>query len=193
FPELSLKLRRRFPEVCQVLLSHGVEGVDFCIDQQLRRVRGTENRYRATAERMLGQQLLYEAEQRHWLNAVLTVSPFEVEIEKWLGSRRVLWVPRTIIEPQLMAQPVDQRVGCVSTLDHPPNADGLVQLLDGLNDKVSRDFRFRLVGQPVRQGTVLAQRYPFLDYLGPLSDAELRLEATTWCCFVHPIFLYAKG
>ena len=39
----------------------------------------------------------------------------------------------------------------------------------------------------------LASRYPFVQYLGPLSDAELRTEASTWCCFVHPMFVYAKG
>ena len=193
FPGLSLKLAKALPKVRQVLLSHGVEGLDFCLDQRLRRASRTENRFRIVAERMLGQQLLYEAEQRRCLDAVLSVSPFEVEIEKWLGSRRSLWVPRTIIEPQLVTQPIDQRVGCVSTLNHTPNIDGLVKLFDAFAGNVSRDFRFRLVGQPVEQGAALAERYSFVEYLGALSDSQLRAAAATWCCFVNPIFVYAKG
>jgi hypothetical protein len=47
--------------------------------------------------RALGEHLLKQAEQRRWIDAVLTLSPFEVEVEKWLGSPRVLWVPRTIV------------------------------------------------------------------------------------------------
>jgi hypothetical protein len=193
FPELSLKLRRIFPDVRQVLLSHGIESIDFCIEQQIRRRTRTENRYRPVAAQMLGRELFDEVEQRRWIDAVLTLSPLDAEVEKWLGSRRILWVPRTIMERRLEAQPVDQRVGCVSTLDHPPNSNGLLQLFDALEGKVSRNFRFRLVGSPTSQGSALAERYAFVEYLGALSDEQLRAEAATWCCFVHPLFDYAKG
>ena len=193
FPGLSLKLRQTFPDVRQVLLSYGIESIDFCIEQQIRRQTRTENRYRVVAERMLGRELLDEVEQRRWIDAVLTLSPLDVEIEKWLGSRKVLWVPRIIMEPGLEARPVDQRVGCVSTLDHPPNSSGLLQLFDALEGKVSGNFRFRLVGLPTSQGAAMAKRYAFVEYLGSLSDQQLRSEAATWCCFVHPLFVYAKG
>jgi hypothetical protein len=142
---------------------------------------------------MLGRELLDEVEQRRWIDAVLTLSPLDVEVEKWLGSRKVLWVPRTIMEPRLETHPVDQRVGCVSTLDHPPNSSGLQQFFDALEGKVSRNFRFRLVGGPASKGAALAQRYGFVEYLGPISDQQLRAEAATWCCFIHPLFFYSKG
>jgi hypothetical protein len=193
FPSVSSRLKHQYPAVRQVLLSHGVEGIDVLVDQRLRRENGNENRVRLVGERMLGHELLYEAEQRRWLDAVLTVSSFEVEIERWLGMRNAVWVPRTVLEPSLTSQPIDHRVGCVSTLDHAPNFDGLIKLLDALTGKVSGDFRFRLVGQPARQGAWLARRYPFLEYLGGLIDEDLRAEASTWCCFVHPIFVYSKG
>ena len=193
FPILSMKLRQAFPDVRQVLLSQGAESIDFCIEQQIRRRARTENRYRAVAERMLGRELLDEVEQRRWIDAVLTLSPFDAEVEKWLGTRRVLWVPRTIMEPRLEPRPVDERVGCVATLDHPPNLGGLLQLFDALEGKVSASFRFRLVGLPMREGVALAARYAFVEYLGSLSDQQLRSEAATWCCFVHPLFVYAKG
>ena len=54
-------------------------------------------------------------------------------------------------------------------------------------------FRFRLVGSPSAKGKELAKRFPFLDYLGFLPEEQLRSEAGTWCCFVNPIFEYAKG
>jgi hypothetical protein len=142
---------------------------------------------------MIGRQLLEEVEQRRWIDAVLTLSPFEAELEKWLGTAKIHWVPRTIIECTLEFNSVDGRVGCVSTLDHPPNFWGLVQLFDALDEAAPDSFRFRLVGQPRDAGRQLAKRYSFVEYLGPLSDQQLRQEAGTWCCFAHPLFEYAKG
>jgi len=193
FPDLSCRLKQSFPEVRQVLLSHGAESLDYCVEQRMRRRNKTENRRSAVAERLLGRELMDEVAQRHWVDAVLTLSPFEAEIERWLGARKSLWVPRTILEPALDVHPIDGRVGCVSTLNHPPNLDGLESLFDALEGVVPPEFRFRLVGQPSSHGKALAARYPFVEYLGPLPDSDLRSEASTWCCFVHPLFVYAKG
>jgi len=193
FVGLSKHLRARFPQLRQVLLSHGVESVDFYLEQKIRRDAGTENRPRHQAVRMLGEEILREGELRQYIDAALVLSPFEAELEKWLGTPAVHWVPRTIIERPLAAMPVNRRVGCVSTLDHPPNHDGLVRLFDALIGKVPKDFRFRLVGRPDSAGHALAGRYPFVEYLGSMDDAVLRREASTWCCFVHPLFVYAKG
>jgi hypothetical protein len=131
--------------------------------------------------------------QRRCIDAVLTLSPFEVEIEKWLGAKKALWVPRTIMEPALAMAPIDQRVGCVSTLNHAPNFEGLIKVFEALEQRCSPAFRFRLVGSPSNIGDQLAKRFSFLDYLGFLSESQLRTEAATWCCFVNPIFEYAKG
>ena len=193
FGGLSRKLKQNHINVRQVLLSHGAEGFDFCLEQQIRRQTNSENRSQPSAERMIGQSLLQQMDQRRWIDAVLTLSPFEVEIEKWLGSPKTLWLPRMITAAQLDASPVDQRVGCVSTLDHPPNHQGLVELLSALATVVSPSFRFRLVGAPQTAGSTLTTQFPFVQYLGALSDSQLRSEAATWCCFVHPLFVYAKG
>jgi hypothetical protein len=142
---------------------------------------------------MLGEELLEETEQRRWIDAVLTLSPFEVEMEKWLGGKAVRWLPRTIMEPRLDFRSVDGRVGCVSTLDHPPNHDGLTRLFEELARIGDRNLRFRLIGRPSETGRRLAQIFPFVEYVGALDDDALRLEAATWCCFVHPLFVYAKG
>lgn len=193
FPRLSAELRRSHPSVGQVLLSYGVESLDFCIAEQIRRRAGSSPRSRAVGERMLGRQLLEEARERREIDAVLTLSPFEAEVEKWLGSARALWVPRVILEARLDAAPVDRRVGCVSTLDHPPNRDGLEQLFAALRGRLPEGFRFRLVGGPTKEGAALMARYPFVDYLGALGEAQLQAEARSWCCFVHPLFVYPKG
>jgi Glycosyl transferases group 1 len=193
FPAVLREIDRRFPEVRQILLSHGTEAVDFCIEQGLRRDAGIENRTRATAERMLGRALLDQLEQRHHLDAVITLAPLDAEIEKWLGAHKVLSVPRTISHDRLVLRPVDGRVGCVATLDHPPNFSGLTHLLGALAGKAPANFRLRLVGGPAACGATLAQRHGFVDYLGPLTDDALRAETATWCCFVNPIFVYAKG
>jgi hypothetical protein len=193
FPDVLRRVNQRFSDVRQVLLSHGSESIDFCIEQGIRRVTHSENRLRVTAERMLGKALLDQMEQRRHLEAVLTLSPLDAEVEKWLGARTVLWVPRTIPDDRLKREPIDGRVGCVATLDHPPNFSGLDQLLRELDAKRPPNFRLRLVGGPTSCGAQLAERYAFVEYLGPLTDAELRAEAASWCCFVNPIFVYPKG
>lgn len=193
FSKLSCHLGRRYPTVHQVFLSHGVESIDFCISQQIRRRAGLKDRLKPPAGRMLGEELLEEAEQRRCIDAVLTLSPLEVEMERWLGTKAVGWVPRTIVEPKLDFRPVNGRVGCVSTLDHPPNLDGLTRLFEELAGTDDRTLRFRLVGRPSETGRRLAQIFPFVEYVGALDDDALRLEAVTWCCFVHPFFVYAKG
>lgn len=193
FVELSKYLRARFPLLRQVILSHGVETIDFCIDQQIRRRTGAENRPRRQAVRMLGEGLLLEAEQRRYIDAAIVLSPFEAEVEKWLGTPAVHWVPRTIMETALNLQPINGRVGCVSTLNHSPNCDGLMRLFEELARLGDPMLRFRLVGSPDNEGRALAAMFPFVEYLGTLDDAALRREASTWSCFVHPLFVYAKG
>jgi len=193
FADLSRELKRAFPSVKQVLLSHGAEGFDFCIEESLRRSSSTEIRFRPIAERMIGRVLLNQLEQRRWIDAVLTLSPFEVEIEKWLGAGNAFWVPRAILGAALTMQPISHRVGCVSTLSHSPNFEGLKKIFCALQQRCSPELRFRLVGSPSNRGEELANRFRFVDYLGYLSDSELRTEATSWCCFVNPIFHYAKG
>jgi hypothetical protein len=175
FPAVLSEITRRFSEARQILLSHGTEAVDFCIEQGLRRDTGTENRARATAERMLGRSLLEQREQRRHLDAVLTLAPLDAEIEKWLGARKVLAIPRTTSRNRLALRPVDGRVGCVATLDHPPNFSGLESLLAAIEGKTPADFRLRVVGGPVSCGKTLAARYGVVDYLGPLDDDALRV------------------
>ena len=191
---LAPLLRPRVGEGCKiVLLSHGLESVDRL--HAIREVAGSGAGGRtAQMERMLGRQLAEEAGQRSSIDHVFCLTPFEMEIERWLGTRSVSWLPRTIPDrAPLDWSPVPGRIGFVGTLDHPPNRDGLVQFLNALDALASREIDVRVVGGPLAAGAKLAQRFRRVNYLGVLSDDELEKEAATWTCFVHPLFCYARG
>lgn len=68
-----------------------------------------------------------------------------------------------------------------------------MRLLQELATIADPDLRFRLVGRPAEAGRKLARSFPFVEYVGALDDQALRREAATWCCFAHPLFVYAKG
>ena len=172
-----------------VLFSYGLDSVDY-----LQEARAAGQGGNSSAALLLGRQLFAECYQRQFLDHVFCLAPFEAEIERWLGARRVHWIPRTVPAGQALDwRPDASRVGCVSTVDHPPNREGLLLLLEQLEPLAPAGMRFRLVGGPVPQGRALAERFQCVDFLGPLDDAALRAEAVTWSCFVHPMFCYARG
>jgi glycosyltransferase involved in cell wall biosynthesis len=171
-----------------VLLSYGLDSVDFL---HTARARGEMT---AMAAKKLGTQQFAECRQRESIDHVFCLAPFEAEIERWLGARKVEWLPRTLPGSEALDwQPDPNRIGCVSTLDHPPNWEGLVLFLRELKPLSPANLRFRLVGGPEHRGRQLAEMFPRVDYLGPLDDAALPAEARTWSCFVHPLFCYARG
>ena len=186
---LAAPLRERMgkDEARIVLLSVGLESVDYL---HTVRARGAA----ASADALtLGRQLFAETAQRQAIDHVICLAPFEVEIERWLGARRVDWLPRTVPDQPLEWRPDPSRLGCVSTVNHPPNAEGLTLFLEAFERLAPADVRFRLVGGPAPEGRALAARFRCLDYLGPLDEAALTAEAATWSCFVHPLFCYARG
>ena len=194
FPSLLLPLRERFGKSVKLLhLSHGLDSTDICIAQQIERGRLGTERYNGGMVRRLGSKLQCEADYRRYLDGAICLSPLDAELERWLGARRTIWLSQPITEPPLDHKPVVGRVGCVATLDHVPNYDGLVEAFEALAKLKVSNLSFRLVGSPASRGAELGRRYNFVEYLGALSDAELRSEAASWSCFVHPIFHYARG
>lgn len=175
-----------------VLLSHGLASVDYL--HALRIGAGpADRRTRRRDQLRLARQLLEEARQAPHLDHVICLTPIEVEVERWLGARSISHVPRTIREPALDWDPVGGRIGFVGTLDHPPNREGLLALLERLEASGDRSVRVRVVGSPAGAGRELERRFAAVDYLGRLSDEELRREASGWSCFLHPVFRYAMG
>lgn len=189
--EVAKKIRSRLrdSEVKLVLFSYGLKSVDYVHNI---RVTGDLNSTRAAFT--LGRLLTAETKQRRYLDHVLCLAPFEVTIENWLGAKKVDWIPRTVpVEPALDWRPTGDRVGCVCTLHHGPNVEGLLLFLGEFERIAPPNVRFRLVGHPALEGRSIAERFPFVDYLGHLDDTSLREEAASWNCFVHPLFCYAAG
>lgn len=186
------ELKRRLPNLRLVLLSYGLESMDY-LHTVRSRVPGHQfqsvSRYE---ERRLARQLIAECSQRRFIDDVVCLSAVEAEIERWLGARRVTWVPRTIPRRPLAWDPVINRVGFIGTLDHPPNAEGLVLFLRALEEQ-QRYLQVRVIGGPVQAGESIASQFAAVEYLGPLSDSAAWAEAATWACFVHPIFCFARG
>ena len=170
-----------------VLLSHGLESVDF--------LHTIPPDARSPAlDRKLGRRLVEEREQRRAIDHVFCLAPFEAEIERWLGARAVTVLPRTVPNRAPLAwTPDPTRVGFVGTLDHPPTIDGLEQFLGAFEPIAPSTLRVRIVGGPEHAGRALAGRFRSAEYLGPLADAGLEREAATWSVFVHPLFCLARG
>lgn len=185
---LGAALKPRLPADTEiVLLSHGLESVDFLHTIPL---DGHSRRYEAE----LGRRLLDERRHRASIDRVFCLSEWEADIERWLGARRVTALPRTLLARQpLVWSPDPSRLGFVGTLDHPPTSDGLRQFLGAFESIAPAGCRVRVVGGPVDAGQALAGRFRAVDYLGPLPDAHLDHEASTWSAFVHPMFCFARG
>jgi len=183
---LAVALRARLGTACRiVLLSHGLESVDLLHTIPINGSR---------AQRRLGRRLVQERQHRAAVNHVFCLSPFEAELERWLGAPGVTALPRTIPRlPPLDWAPAGDRLGFVGTLDHPPTRDGLTKFLQAFARIAPPRLRVRVVGRPERAGRKLAAMFPHTEYLGPLDDHALEREAATWSAFLHPLFCYARG
>ncbi len=184
---LAELIHRRAPGRYRIaVLSHGLDSTDELHEARIRKEDASA--VRATR---LGRQLFAEMRQRQFVDVVFCLSETDLQMERWLGARRVAVVPRTISEPPLSLAPQLGRIGTVSTLNHPPNIEGIERLASALAAHSS--VKLRIVGGPRDDGESLARRFRAVEYVGPLDDEGLRHEAATWCCFVNPIFCYPRG
>lgn len=191
---LAPVIRPRLPVGCRiVVLSHGAEITDLLHSVRLRHRLPLSRRFLPTPALLLGRVLASEQHFREEIDAVCTIAPFDADLERWFGARRVAWIPRLIKPSPLDWRPAGDRLGFVGTLDHGPNLEGLVQILDALARAPGPSVRVRVVGGPQRLGYWLAGKYGTVDYLGTLDDAALAAEAATWNVFIHPIFCLPRG
>lgn len=175
-----------------VVLSHGLEHTDLLHLIRLRRSLPISGRTRPTAPVVLGRVLLAEQHFRQFIDGVCAISPFDAEVERWLGARRVVWFPRVVTSRPLAWQPTPGRLGFVGTLDHAPNLEGLVAMLDVMARQGAGGMTVRVVGS-VEIAQWLRSRYAHVEALGALDDAALTVEAATWTAFLHPIFCLPRG
>ena len=186
---LATTLKAANPRCKVVVLSHGLESTDLLHTLNLRNRLPVTARRRGDPRVALGAALMVESQARAALDAVCALSPFDADLERWLGAKQVLWLPRAVPAAPLDWRPIAGRFGFVGTLDHAPNLEGLIAVLEVFDG----GERVRVVGGPATIGKWLAARFKAVDYLGPLDNGELRDEAASWNAFLHPIFLLARG
>ena len=190
---IARALRAHLPNNCRiVLMSHGLRSVD-----QLHELRASANLRIAPIRQdgllKMARQLVTESECSQYFDHIFCMNPIEVEIERWLGARSISWLPRTINAASLPWNPREGRIGYVGTLDHPPNLSGFMRFASAVAKLSPAKLSLRLVGRPKTVGEKISRQFSFVDYLGPLSDEALSVEASTWCCFVNPIFDFVMG
>ncbi|MES2692489.1 MAG: glycosyltransferase family 4 protein [Verrucomicrobiota bacterium] len=185
-------IRTLAPQVCVVVMSHGNQSGD-----DLYEIAGPQGRRtglsRLGATWQLGLDLVAESWHRHRsIDGVCAMSVEEAALERWLGAPRTVILPRLIQPDFLEHRPIPSRVGYVGTLDHTPNRVALEEVCRAFARKGGK-VDFRLVGAPQAVGEEFARRHPFVTYLGPLPEAELRSEAASWAVFLNPILWLARG
>lgn len=187
------QIKARIPNARLVLLSHGLESTDLLHLVRLRKTLPLSGRIRPNATVALGSALADESGARTHVDLVFALSPFDADLERWIGARRVTFLPRIVTPAPLAWRPTGQRVGFLGTLDHAPNLEGLVRVLEALDAIDAGGCKVRVIGGSPSIGRWLAARFPRVDYLGPLADDEVCAEAATWNAFLHPIFCQARG
>lgn len=176
-----------------VLLSNGFGCADILHEIRYRSRASDKISARASDLKWLAGHLVEEAEQRRYIDHVFCLSEFDLDLERWVGARSVSWLPRTVVARPIRWNPTANRIGFVGTLDHTPNAEGLVLFLKALEQKANGIPAVRVVGGPEKVGAELARRFRRVEYLGHISDRELEAEVSTWSCAVHPLFCYSAG
>jgi hypothetical protein len=191
---LAAQIRPWLPDDCRiVLLSHGMEITDLLHLVRLRDRLPLSGRLRPTARQLLGKVLTDETTSRRDIDLVCALSSFDADGETWIGATRAAWLPRIVRGEPLAWRPTTGRFGYVGTLDHAPNLEGLVAVLEALARTAPEAVRLRIIGGPAGIGQWLKDRFASVDYLGALDDVSLAAEAATWNAMLHPIFCSARG
>jgi glycosyltransferase involved in cell wall biosynthesis len=177
FLECVSQIREKLPTTKLVLVSHGLDSTDYVHELNAKTQRERASGALNSELRRLGRQLIIECQRLGQYDAVLGLSQTEAEINRWLGARNSLWLPRSVCSNPIHWNPQKGRMGFVGTLDHPPNLDGLRRVLDLVAQRGS-SVTIRIVGRPEMVGESLARSYRCAEYLGALSDDELAHVAT---------------
>lgn len=143
----------------------------------------------------LGRTIRTEVKQRaNGIDGVLTVSEVEFQIENWLGAKKVFLVPRTITIDTKYFNGALGIVGFMGDLSHAPNYHGIKSVCDEILEIGNYEgLSLRIVGSSKDWGMALQRNYPFVNYLGYLTNDELEKECESWSFFLNPVFYYSRG
>lgn len=186
-------VRALFPAPCRIVfLSSAVESLDY-----LHYVRshgaGSPPWIFALRQFRLGQRLLDESRFNPYFDHVFCWSPLDREVEQWLGAANVTNLQPRVNSAPVNWQPLYGRFGYVGTFNHPPNKEGLDLFLPIFEQIAPDNARVRLIGSPSELGLEYAKRFRHVEYLGKLTDEDLRTEAQNWNAFIQPLFAYSSG
>jgi hypothetical protein len=184
-------IKKNWPHVKVILCSHGNESGDHLHSISFH--NNYQGILRTTAIFSLGKMLIKESFYRKYIDVVLTVSDVEVGIEKWLGASRILMVPRYIEVKTLARKPVLGRVGFLADLSHEPNYFGIKEVCEALQKNNITNTTIHLVGGGKERGTILAEQYSFVKYIGYLNEEQLGDELSSWTFALNPVFYYSRG
>jgi hypothetical protein len=177
-----------------ILCSHGIEGGDM-LHNAVRADHPLSWFQQFASSYKLGGTLKKELEFRtKYIDLVLTVSEIEASIEKWIGAKKVFFVPRIFSKDFISWMPVKGRLGFVGDINHFPNYYGFLQLCEAMAQKEGRSaISIRVVGKESKNLDALLSKYSFIQSLGYLDNEQLRLEAATWVYYLNLVFYYSKG
>lgn len=175
-----------------ILCSHGNESGDYLHEVVRFREKGKRIKNYFSSY-TLGRLLKTEAYYRiRFIDMVLSISPVEDQIERWLGAKKSFMVPRTLPKKFLILHPVLNRVGFIGDISHTPNYTGVIALCEALSAQ-EHSIEMKLVGGPESIGQEIAKRYSFVKYCGFLQEKELAEEVATWAYFLNLVFYYSRG
>jgi hypothetical protein len=177
-----------------VVMSHGNQSGDDLYEISGPGGRRTSGLARWTSTWRIGLDLVTESTFRHHhLDGICVMSEEEEMLERWLGAKRIVVLPRIIRPRPVDWKPSPRRVGFVGTLNHTPNRVALELICSQLQTKVPAGFELRLAGGPEEAGRALAKKYAFITYVGRPDEEALRSEVASWSLFLNPIFWLSRG
>jgi hypothetical protein len=186
-------IKEEFNQVKVILCSHGNESGDF-LHHSFRFKQGQNWLQHVKNSFLFAKMIEKEVDFRlRFLDLVLTVSEVEEGVEKWLGAKKVFMVPRVLKNETIRWDPQYGRVGFLGDLSHKPNYEGVVSFCDAIVKSGNKDLKLRLLGNPESLGNQLANKYPFVDYCGFVSDDNINEEVATWSLFLNLVFYFSRG
>ena len=179
-------LKNEFDDLKVVVLSHGNESGDYLHEV-------LASKYNIFKVFKLGKLIYKEADYFYnYIDLLITISDIDKKIAQWQGALNCVYIPRTITNAVLDRKPLDNCIGFVGTLNHPPNLLG-VKLLAGELEKLNFTGSLRITGGPKKIGREIEKEFNCIKYIGYLTDEELVEEAKLWTIFANTVFWYSRG
>jgi len=192
---VSKVIKHRYKDEVKIILcSHGIEGGDL-LHHSVRFKNLLPKLHSFTYPYKLGKILQNELLFRlKYFDLILTVSEIESAIEKWLGAKKIFFVPRVFSESFIEWKPIIGRLGFVGDISHYPNYYGLLKLCEAIQkSQTDTGITIRIVGKPCRNLTLITDQFTFVKSLGYLDNDKLISEAGTWMYYLNLVFYYSKG